>query len=269
MHASPPSIASGPSGVERTPISQANLALLVHDRELELVRCSGRPSPRRRRSGQGARAAQGDELGPHARRRVPRLLPRLPRAFRRGPARAHPGSAVARRRGPGRSTRSLSTCSGCTLLGDVNGAESHSGAPPPEVPPSPSEGPILRDLLPDTSAVTADGHLSVGGVDLLQIAEEVGTPVFVYDEHQMRRRAARRRGLRRRRRLRDEGVPVQGDGRARPRGEDGTRRLDRRRDGGRAGAAVPSGEPRDARQQQIREELEDALRAGVCRIVVD
>ncbi len=70
----------------------------------------------------------------------------------------------------------------------MTGAESPSGAPEPEVPPSPSEGPILRALLPDTSAVNADGHLSVGGVDLLQLAEDVGTPVFVYDEDHMRLR---------------------------------------------------------------------------------
>ena len=53
---------------------------------------------------------------------------------------------------------------------------------------SPAEGPILRELLPDTAAVTAAGHLSVGGVDLLQIAEEMGTPVFVYDEDHLRSR---------------------------------------------------------------------------------
>ncbi len=70
----------------------------------------------------------------------------------------------------------------------MTGAVSRSGASEPEVPPPPSEGPILWDLLPDTSAVNADGHLSVGGVDLLQLAEEIGTPVFVYDEDHMRLR---------------------------------------------------------------------------------
>ena len=67
-----------------------------------------------------------------------------------------------------------------------------SGAPRPKLPPpessSPPEGPIHRALLPDTSAITADGHLSVGGVDLLLLAEDVGTPVFVYDEDHMRNR---------------------------------------------------------------------------------
>jgi len=52
----------------------------------------------------------------------------------------------------------------------------------------PPDGPLCWDLLPDSSAVTADGHLSIGGVDLLQLAEEVGTPVFVYDEDHLRNR---------------------------------------------------------------------------------
>jgi len=65
-----------------------------------------------------------------------------------------------------------------------------SGAPVPEspAPASPPDGPIHWDLLPDTSAVTGDGHLSVGGVDLVQLAEEVGTPAFVYDEDHLRAR---------------------------------------------------------------------------------
>jgi diaminopimelate decarboxylase len=56
----------------------------------------------------------------------------------------------------------------------------------PALPPP--DGPLCWDLLPDSSAVTADGHLSIGGVDLLQLAEEVGTPVFVYDEDHLRNR---------------------------------------------------------------------------------
>jgi diaminopimelate decarboxylase len=50
------------------------------------------------------------------------------------------------------------------------------------------EGPVEWSLLPDTSAVTGDGHLSVGGVDLLELAEQIGTPVFVYDEDHLRAR---------------------------------------------------------------------------------
>jgi diaminopimelate decarboxylase len=47
---------------------------------------------------------------------------------------------------------------------------------------------VSRHLLPDTAAVDAGGRLSVGGVDLLELAEEVGTPVFVYDEAHLRAR---------------------------------------------------------------------------------
>ncbi|HEX3620942.1 MAG TPA: diaminopimelate decarboxylase [Acidimicrobiales bacterium] len=45
-----------------------------------------------------------------------------------------------------------------------------------------------RGLLPDTAAVGRDGRLSVGGVDLLALAEEHGTPLFVYDEDHLRAR---------------------------------------------------------------------------------
>ncbi|MFP5318543.1 MAG: diaminopimelate decarboxylase [Acidimicrobiia bacterium] len=48
--------------------------------------------------------------------------------------------------------------------------------------------PLPRYLLPDTAAVTADGRLSVGGVDLLDLAGEHGTPLFVYDEDHLRAR---------------------------------------------------------------------------------
>ncbi|MGI8810148.1 MAG: diaminopimelate decarboxylase [Acidimicrobiales bacterium] len=45
-----------------------------------------------------------------------------------------------------------------------------------------------QELLPDTSAVGRDGRLSVGGCDLLDLAEEYGTPLFVYDEAHLRAR---------------------------------------------------------------------------------
>jgi diaminopimelate decarboxylase len=43
-------------------------------------------------------------------------------------------------------------------------------------------------LLPETSAVAANGHLVIGGVDVLELVEQVGTPVFIYDEEHLRRR---------------------------------------------------------------------------------
>ena len=47
---------------------------------------------------------------------------------------------------------------------------------------------LARYLLPDTAAAGADGRLSVGGVDLVELAEERGTPLFVYDESHLRAR---------------------------------------------------------------------------------
>jgi len=47
-------------------------------------------------------------------------------------------------------------------------------------------GPLLRHLLPDTAAIGGDGHLRVGGCDVLDLAERFGTPLFVYDEAHLR-----------------------------------------------------------------------------------
>jgi diaminopimelate decarboxylase len=57
--------------------------------------------------------------------------------------------------------------------------------------------PELQGLLPDTAAVTPDGHLSLDGCDLVDLAAEFGTPLYVYDEATVRHRArAYRDGLR-------------------------------------------------------------------------
>lgn len=47
---------------------------------------------------------------------------------------------------------------------------------------------IPLSLLPDSAVVGADGSLHIGGVSLLEIVENYGTPVFVYDEQHMRAR---------------------------------------------------------------------------------
>jgi diaminopimelate decarboxylase len=52
--------------------------------------------------------------------------------------------------------------------------------------PEPADAPIEWRLLPATAAVGADGHLSIGGLDLLDLAAEYGTPLFVYDEEHLR-----------------------------------------------------------------------------------
>ena len=49
-------------------------------------------------------------------------------------------------------------------------------------------GALPRHLLPLTAQVADDGRLSVGGVDLLDLVEEHGTPLFVYDEIHLRER---------------------------------------------------------------------------------
>jgi diaminopimelate decarboxylase len=46
--------------------------------------------------------------------------------------------------------------------------------------------PLERSLLPRTASVDENGHLHVGGIDLLELAEEYGTPLFVYDEDHLR-----------------------------------------------------------------------------------
>jgi len=49
-------------------------------------------------------------------------------------------------------------------------------------------GPVPLRLLPETSEVSAEGRLRIGGVDLVELCAEHGTPLFVYDEEHLRRR---------------------------------------------------------------------------------
>jgi diaminopimelate decarboxylase len=53
---------------------------------------------------------------------------------------------------------------------------------------APDEAPVGDGLLPLTATRGPDGHLAVGGVDLVSLAEEHGTPLFVYDEAHLRAR---------------------------------------------------------------------------------
>ena len=55
-------------------------------------------------------------------------------------------------------------------------------------PPRPDSGPLELRLLPDSARVDEQGRLAVGGVDLVALAEEFGTPLFVYDETHVRAR---------------------------------------------------------------------------------
>ena len=60
-------------------------------------------------------------------------------------------------------------------------------------------GPVPQSLLPMSSSIGPDGRLRVAGLDVIELAEEYGTPLFVYDEAQLRERCR-------------EAVAVWGDG---------------------------------------------------------
>lgn len=49
-------------------------------------------------------------------------------------------------------------------------------------------GPISTSLLPLTTTITPEGRTLIGGCDLVSLAEEYGTPLFVYDEYHLRAR---------------------------------------------------------------------------------
>jgi len=47
---------------------------------------------------------------------------------------------------------------------------------------------LPHHLLPDTATIAGDGRLTIGGCDVLDLVEQHGTPVFVYDEQHLRNR---------------------------------------------------------------------------------
>lgn len=47
---------------------------------------------------------------------------------------------------------------------------------------------IDRSLLPDHAEVSDEGHLIVGGCDVVELADEFETPLFIYDEQHLRAR---------------------------------------------------------------------------------
>lgn len=54
--------------------------------------------------------------------------------------------------------------------------------------PTAERDPVELRLLPDSTTVGADGALVIGGIAVSELAERYGTPLFVYDEHQLRAR---------------------------------------------------------------------------------
>lgn len=130
--------------------------------------------------------------------------------------------------------------------------------------------PVAPGLLPLTATVGADGHLHVGGLDVVGLADELGTPLFVYDEAHLRARCR-------------EAVDAWGDGvayatkafmclaMARLAHEEGMC-LDVST-GGELHVALAAGVPPDRLvlhgNNKSDGELEAALSAGVGRIVID
>jgi diaminopimelate decarboxylase len=49
-------------------------------------------------------------------------------------------------------------------------------------------GPLPVKLLPDSATIAPNGHLHIGGCDVVALAEQYGTPLFVYDEDHLRAR---------------------------------------------------------------------------------
>jgi diaminopimelate decarboxylase len=131
-------------------------------------------------------------------------------------------------------------------------------------------GPLPRNLLPDTAEIGGDGHLRIGGCDLLELAERFGTPLFVYDETHLRARCR-------------EAVAAFGDGvayaskaflcvaMARLAHEEGMH-IDVAT-GGELHVALAAGVPADRLvlhgNNKSLDELRAARAAGVGRIVVD
>jgi diaminopimelate decarboxylase len=130
--------------------------------------------------------------------------------------------------------------------------------------------PVDPALLPLTATVGPDGHLHVGGMDMVGLADELGTPLFVCDEAHLRARCR-------------EAVLAWGDGvayatkaflcvaMARLAHEEGMR-LDVST-GGELHVALAAGVPADRLvlhgNNKSDAELEAALSAGVGRIVID
>jgi diaminopimelate decarboxylase len=52
----------------------------------------------------------------------------------------------------------------------------------------PSEAPIARHLLSDTTEIDQNGRTAVGGVAVADLAAQFGTPLFIYDEAHLRAR---------------------------------------------------------------------------------
>ncbi len=133
----------------------------------------------------------------------------------------------------------------------------------------------LRPILPLTASVNADGRLEIGGCDARDLAHEFGTPLYVFDEADLRDRC--QEFLREfRARLPDASVVYAskayiGRALARLLAEEGLG-FDVV-SGGELAIALSAGVPPDCvyfhGNNKSRQELREAVNAGVGRIVID
>ena len=139
--------------------------------------------------------------------------------------------------------------------------------------PPPPDGPVDLVLLPRTAAVGPDGRLSVGGCDLVELAETYGTPLFVYDEAHLR--AACREAVDHRVYLRPDGGAVGGQlvgervglivGEVADQGDD-HEAAQHGAGGGRAlGRAQPLRRDRDRRQDEAQQHRQRERHQHVAR----
>jgi diaminopimelate decarboxylase len=82
--------------------------------------------------------------------------------------------------------RAATTAPGVTAVSTADPGSDQGSDPGSDQ--SPDEGPVRLELLPMTAEVNGEGSLAVGGVELLELAERFGTPLFVYDEEHLRAR---------------------------------------------------------------------------------
>ena len=146
----------------------------------------------------------------------------------------------------------------------------HAGflAPPETAGPRPGTAAELDVLAPAVwprhAVRSASGAVEIAGVDVRDLAEAYGTPLFVIDEADFRGPRPR---VRRRVRpvlgaLRGQGVPLHGGGPLGRRGGPRARRLQRRRAGHRVARGVPGGADHVARQQQVARRARRGRRRG-------
>ena len=136
--------------------------------------------------------------------------------------------------------------------------------------------PAFVPILPRTAGATPQGHLTIGGCDAVELAREFGTPLYVFDEVELRAglpRVAGRVPLPSRgddRHLRRQGLSRPRPGPSHRRGGAGPGRRLRRRAGDslRAPSSRWSGSTSTATTSRPQE-LREALAAGVGHVVVD